>query len=745
MSEISSNDYTKYYDNLVVIGNGAYGVVYKGREIETNELRAIKVIQFDKVKESILLTETEVETTDPQIKFNETINEYEKECEIMKDCSNINSVKFYTNFKDENSIAIIMELCESNLLQLLLKKGTEGFSIKEIYEILNQLNNAFQTMKEKKIIHRDLKLENILMKYEDKNKFIIKLADYGTSKRLDSLSKNYCNTTVGTLVYMSPEILKREKYNYKCDLWSLGVIIYRLKFVKSPFSGQSETALISNINNFNNKSLKKTGNEELDDLIKKLLEKDYEKRLSWEEYFDHPFFEIYAIKIKIIYYIKEEKDTLGRDNNIFGEKFVENNKYKIKLKINGISSKLVQNYELKYGENNIEIIIKNNITNFEQMFYQCISLKNIEGLKDLEVMDGYNFSNMFYECESLTDIKALENWNVSKGKDFSNMFFGCKSLTDIKSIENWNVSNGNNFSNIFSWCESLTDIKPLEKWNVSNGKNFSDIFNGCKSLINIKALEKWDVSNGNDFSNMFFGCKSLLEINSLENWNVSKGHNFSGMFSWCLSLTDLKPLEKWDVSNGNNFSNMFFGCKFLSNIKALKNWNVSNGINFSNMFFLCKSLSDIKSLENWNVSNGTNYSEMFSYCESLTEIKALEKWNVSKGNDFSEMFYWCSSLTNIKALKNWNVSNGNNFSSMFFWCSSLSDIKPLENWNVSNGNNFSNMFFWCLSLSDSNSLEKWNVSNGNNFLNMFHGCKSLTDIKPLEKWNISKSNFNNLF
>ena len=501
MSESSSNDYTKYYENLAVIGNGAFGVVYKGRDIETNELRAIKVIELDKLKENILVTETEAETEDPDNKFNETINEYIKECEIMKECSNINSVKFYKFFKDENNIVIIMELCESNLLQLLLKKGKEGFSIKEIYEIMKQLNNAFQTMKEKKIIHRDLKLENILIKYEDNNKYIIKLADYGTSKRLDSLSKNFCNTTVGTMVYMAPEILKREKYNYKCDLWSLGVIIYRLKFIKSPFSGQSETALINFINKFNYNSIKKTGNKELDDLIQKLLEKNYEKRLSWDEYFDHPFFELYAIKINLIYYKKEEKDELGRDNNIFGEKFVENNKYKIKLKINGISSKLVKNYELKYGENNIEIIIKNTITNFAQMFYQCISLKNIEGLKDLEVMDGNNFSSMFYECESLTDLKGLEKWNVSNVNNFSNMFFGCKSLSDIKALENWNVSKGNDFSEMFSWCESLKDLKALEKWDVSNGNNFSGIFKGCKSLTDIKALKKWNVSNVNNSNN----------------------------------------------------------------------------------------------------------------------------------------------------------------------------------------------------------------------------------------------------
>jgi serine/threonine protein kinase len=102
---------------------------------------------------------------------------------------------------------------------------------------MKQLNNGLKIMKENKIIHRDLKLENILIKYEDNNKYIIKLADYGSSKRLNSLSKNYCNTNVGTLIYMALEILKGEKYNYKCDLWSIGVIIYRLKYGKSPFIG----------------------------------------------------------------------------------------------------------------------------------------------------------------------------------------------------------------------------------------------------------------------------------------------------------------------------------------------------------------------------------------------------------------------------------------------------------------------------------------------------------------------------
>ena len=193
---------------------------------------------------------------------------------------------------------------------------------------MKQLNNGLKIMKENKIIHRDLKLENILIKYEDENKknYIIKLSDYGCSKRLDSLSKNYCNTNAGTLTYMAPEILNGKEYNYKCDLWSIGIIIYRLKFVKSPFSGITENAIINNIKNFKNKLIN-TGNKELDDLIQKLLEKNNEKRIKWDEYFNHPFFNSF-LNNKIIDNKKEENNINNklkkeiRDNDIFDIKIL---------------------------------------------------------------------------------------------------------------------------------------------------------------------------------------------------------------------------------------------------------------------------------------------------------------------------------------------------------------------------------------------------------------------------------------
>ena len=109
---------------------------------------------------------------------------------------------------------------------------------------------------------------------------IMKITDYGSSKKLISLSKN-CNSNVGTPIYMAPEILEGQKeYNYKCDLWSIGIIIYKLYFDILPFSAITKEGLINNINEYDKGKIliKKTGNEELDDLIKKLLQTEPSKR-----------------------------------------------------------------------------------------------------------------------------------------------------------------------------------------------------------------------------------------------------------------------------------------------------------------------------------------------------------------------------------------------------------------------------------------------------------------------------------
>ena len=142
---------------------------------------------------------------------------------IMEICcnKNNNSVKIYEFFQSKEEIVLIMELCDNNL-QRVLNKRKKGFNVKEIYNIISQLNNTFKILKEKKIAHRDIKLSNILLKYLDdqRNNFIVKLTDYDISKQItDTL---LCRTHAGTSLIMAPEIIEgRDKYDNKCDLWSI--------------------------------------------------------------------------------------------------------------------------------------------------------------------------------------------------------------------------------------------------------------------------------------------------------------------------------------------------------------------------------------------------------------------------------------------------------------------------------------------------------------------------------------------
>jgi len=291
---MKEEDFRKYYEiSKEKIGEGWLSSVYIAKSKGTREKRAIKIINFNKLK-YIFKKYNLKEANDNDIKTY--IDSYIKETENMimiegSNKENKNTVKFHEYFKTDKEFAIVMELCDDNLMSILIKRNT-SFNSNEIYEILNQLNNTFKSMVKNKLVHRDLKLENILVKYEnkEKSKFIIKLTDYEVMTKLRTFTEK-CSLRVGTLKYMAPEILEGNKYGRECDLWSLGIMIYTLFFKEFPFDGETDNELLKQINIYDaNKSIKKTENKELDDLIGRLLVKDPIKRITWKQYFIHPFF-----------------------------------------------------------------------------------------------------------------------------------------------------------------------------------------------------------------------------------------------------------------------------------------------------------------------------------------------------------------------------------------------------------------------------------------------------------------------
>jgi len=184
--------------------------------------------------------------------------------------------------KEEISYTTFIQSIKNEIGNMTIAQGiNDKFNFNEILEILKQLNNTFKILVKNKVIHRDLKLENILLKKNENGQNIWKLVDYGVSQ--------YYTAQVGTISYMAPEFLSEKKYNDKCDLWSLGIIIYILYFQEVPYRGDKSETILGLINTSGKTLLKKSGNKNFDNLISRLLEADPNKRISWEEYFKHPF------------------------------------------------------------------------------------------------------------------------------------------------------------------------------------------------------------------------------------------------------------------------------------------------------------------------------------------------------------------------------------------------------------------------------------------------------------------------
>ena len=285
------NNYSKInYEIIETIKDNIFASVYKVKLVNKNDgdkYYAVKKIFKDKIKKEMKLSKCKEITEED---FKPEIIKFNKEIENMKKCYCENSVEIIDYYDNENEFIIIMELCDDTLFDALCKTE-KGFSVEEIRQILLELNNVFKRMNKFNISHRDIKLNNILIKYlnKEKTKFKILLSDYGVSNHLNSITQNY-STHAGTSLIMAPEILNDEKYNNKCDLWSLGVIIYQLYTKEYPYHAPVEKGILNQINKKGKTVLNVIEDKQLKDLLSKLLKKNPKKRISWEEYFNHPFF-----------------------------------------------------------------------------------------------------------------------------------------------------------------------------------------------------------------------------------------------------------------------------------------------------------------------------------------------------------------------------------------------------------------------------------------------------------------------
>lgn len=270
--DFNVNTYYSEYAIVKILGQGGFGKVYLATHKKTSEKVAIKITNAGGIDNS------------------DEIESIFSEAETVKALNHPNIVKIINFFVIKKTLQtyFIMEYLEGGeLLRYLEEK--KRLSETEAHEIFRQIISAIDYCHRQKIIHRDLKLENIMK--VDQNSLNIKIVDFGIAGLFAGRKSEV--TRAGSLFYMAPEVLSKKNLiaSPAMDIWSVGCILYALVIGNLPFQDKSEMVLARKIIESDveiPKALKLS--PELTDLIDQMLHKNPERRIKMAEIKQHPWF-----------------------------------------------------------------------------------------------------------------------------------------------------------------------------------------------------------------------------------------------------------------------------------------------------------------------------------------------------------------------------------------------------------------------------------------------------------------------
>ena len=257
------------------LGSGKFGLVKLGIEKKTGQKVAIKIMKKSSMDSSDLeLVRTEIE--------------------ILKICQHPNIIRLYNVFENADYMYIIMEYCSGGDLFSFLENRNFRIPEKRASTIIHKMATAVYYMHSFGVAHRDLKPENVLMTSDDDDGDI-RILDFGLSKILGPYEK--CDEPYGTLTYCAPEIIVDEPYSKAVDLWSLGIMTYLMVSGKLPFNSEDENEIARQVvydePDYIRNPVWKSITPECKDFIKRLLEKDQNKRMTIKEALEHKWIKMY--------------------------------------------------------------------------------------------------------------------------------------------------------------------------------------------------------------------------------------------------------------------------------------------------------------------------------------------------------------------------------------------------------------------------------------------------------------------
>lgn len=556
-----------------------------------------------------------------------------KEIECLKLLKGEYSINLIDDLETPDYFYFVTELWDTNLEKYTINLNS-GLTIREIQDIFAKLNLALKNMFSNDIIHGDLRLSNILLQY-DKDNIIPKLSEYGKKILLDDKLKVMHSSTF----YSAPELLRGDEYNYKVDLWSLGVILYRLYFNKFPFQGTTQVSIYNQIMKKTN--LEKCGeNEYFDDLIGKLLETNPNKRIAWDEYFNHEFWlhqvenedeeesesqsNRYDLPREEVNdpnsgndFVNKEENANGSGDNENGidENFVSSNKLK--------SDSIGKKYNVYYNVNDNETKYEINKYSSKEKLEEFVPSK-FSKLKKLEVFIDEKLEQKLIAEEI---VKKVQFKNLNKL-----ILYDC----DINNIDTFsNVS----FINLSELDLDTNEIDNIEVFSKVPFKNLTNLNLSNNRIGNIDVLKRVP------FKNLSVLC---LNNNKITNFDILAKVPFKNLDKLILSgcgISDLeifknvpfKNLTTLDLSNNyiNDNSNPFTKSPFnnlsyldLNHNKIRNIEGLSNKV-FQKLTYINLGNNQISEIESLKVAPFSSLSRLFLNDNIIEKIDVIDKLRFS--------------------------------------------------------------------------------------------------------------------
>lgn len=259
-----------FWEILGELGDGAFGKVYKARHKETNTLAAAKICE---------------------LKGEDDLEDFTIEIDILVECKHPNVVDLKEAFFYEGKLWMLIEFCEGGAVDTIMLDLEKPLTEPQIRYICREICEGLRFLHSRKVIHRDLKAGNVLLTLDGD----VKIADFGVSaKNKHTLQKR--DSFIGTPYWMAPEVVlcetyRDQPYDYKADIWSLGITLIELAQMEPPNNEMNPMRVLLKIQKSDPPSLAQPSkwSKDFRDFLSLCLIKDPHQRPSAEDLLKHPF------------------------------------------------------------------------------------------------------------------------------------------------------------------------------------------------------------------------------------------------------------------------------------------------------------------------------------------------------------------------------------------------------------------------------------------------------------------------